>query len=188
MKKVFDLGVFDTSKRRMVEGDIVKQIKDYHIHLSTFRQEIDFWFSLLEKTDQFEKRYFRKPICIELFEYAQFLKKIKNLINKASSKINQVYEKKDRQPQVKILDKGLNKTLNDISEHLRKPRSTFAAHRYTDKKGEFLTMNDVISQINKLSDDNLNEKKHKLYECHNSISSWINKYETHLILLKNDSY
>ena len=52
MKKVFDLGVFDTSKRRMVEGDIVKQIKDYHIHLSTFRQEIDFWFSLLEKTSK----------------------------------------------------------------------------------------------------------------------------------------
>lgn len=41
MKKVFDLGALYTSKRRMVEGDVVKQINDYPIHLSTLRQEID---------------------------------------------------------------------------------------------------------------------------------------------------
>lgn len=85
MKKVFDVGVIDTSKRRMVEGNIVKQIKDYHIHLSIFRKEINFWFNLLEQTNNSEKIYFRKPIYIELFEYTKFLKKIKYLINEASN-------------------------------------------------------------------------------------------------------
>lgn len=184
MEKVFDIGALDTTKRHMVEGGIVKQIKDYHTHLSTFRQEIDFWFNLLENTNQIEKRYFRKPICIELFEYANFLKKTRNLINRASNRISQIYENTGRQSQVKILDKSLNKTLDDISEYLRIPRNTFAAHRYTNKKGDFLTIDDVILQINKLSNDNLNEKKHKLYECHNLISSWIQKYEDWLILLK----
>ncbi|NQU32382.1 MAG: hypothetical protein HQ521_04040 [Bacteroidetes bacterium] len=188
MNKVFDAGVFDTSMRRMVDGSIEKQIKDYHIHLSIFRKEIDFWFNLLEQPDQIDKRYFRKPICIELFEYSQFLKKIILLIDTTSDRINQIYEKTGRQSLVQTLDISMEKTLNDISEFLREPRNTVAAHRYTFRNGEFLTMDDVISQINKLSDDSLNEKKQKLYEFHDSISFWIQKYKDQLILLKSDSY
>jgi hypothetical protein len=183
MKKVFDIGFLDTSKRPMVEGEIVKQIKDYQIHLSIFRQEIDFWFNLLEKTNQFEKRYIRKPICIELFEYAHYMQWLKNDINKVCRKVNKIFNSKGRSSPLTPLERKISKTINNSIKYLRDPRNQFAAHRYTKKKSkEFITVDNVIKILNKISDKKLVGIRDQLFACDELIALWINSNKNYLIL------
>ena len=75
MERTFDAGTIDLLKRKIIEGKLDKKIKDLSLQLDNFRQEIDFWFTLLQKNQNpMERFYIRKPLCIELFEYSQYLK------------------------------------------------------------------------------------------------------------------
>ena len=188
MTEAFNAGTIDLSKRKIVDGTLDKKIKDMSLQLNFFIKEIDFWFTLLLKNQNpMERFYIRMPLCIELFEYSQYLKLILKLINESGTKINKIFEDKGREPPTILLKRSLRKSINSIINELEDPRNQLAAHRFTTKKKnkkEFIFITDIISYINRLSNENILRIKNTLFDFHDEINSWIVKYQSFLILVK----
>jgi hypothetical protein len=184
MTKTYTAGTLDFSKKQVVDSDLQKQIKHLMVHLKVFHQEIEFWFSLLLKCSNPQHGlYFRKPICIELFEYAHYMQWLKNDLNEVGKKINGIFKSKDRPSPIKPLDKSVSKVINSVIKYLKEPRNKFAAHRYTEKNDKkFITIGDVNILTNKIHDKKLIDIRDQLFACEELISSWINSNKNYLII------
>lgn len=183
MTKTYIAGIIDFSERPMVSSDPKKSISDFKIHSDIFQREIGFGLSLLlSSSNPQHKLYLRKPLCIELFEYAHYLRWLKKEINKVCKKVNQLFEKQERSSPLTPLDRNLDRTLNDKIKYLRDPRNKFAAHRYTTGSKEFLTMADMVSIVNKISDVKLIEIKDQLFACSGEMLLWFEKNKNYLVL------
>jgi len=172
------------SKRKIIDGSVDNQIKDFALQLNLFRDEIHFWFKLFENCDRLEeKQYLKKPICIELFEYCNYLKWFKNLLNNSAEHINKIFKKTRNQSPIDKLNTVINKVLNDVEKYLLEPRRKFAAHRYTHQSKDFLTINEITTIVNKISNKNLTKIKDDLFKCHDEIVNWININKNYFVIL-----
>jgi len=185
MNKTYYSKTIDFSIRKLIDGNIENQIKEYLRQLDLFQEEIDYWFKVFNDTGNLkEKNYLRKPICIELFEYSHYLKRLKKLINGSSKEINRIFEKKRKCKPIKLLNQNLEEILKQSINYLNDPRRQFAAHRYTKKNKDFLTINEIVKISSKLSDQKIEEIKNNLYIVHQKIKEWFDNYQNYLIILE----
>ncbi len=177
----------DFSKRKIINGNFRDQIRDWELHLNLFRDELVFWFELLERTKKSqEKNYLKKPICIELYEYCICLKRCKKLLNQNAKCINELHKKVDNSCPVIQLNNGIDTILNKSQEYLREPRSKYAAHRFTHKNKDFLTVDEIIYIIKNISNKKLLIIREDLFKCHDDIINWINSYGNYFIILNKN--
>ncbi len=183
MTRTYIAGILDISKRKMVNSHLLKGIKDLQIHSNTFQLEIDYGLSLLlSSSNPQHKLYLRKPLCIELFEYAHCLQLLRNGINKVCKKVNQPFEKQGRSAPLAPLDRGIGRILNENIICLRDPRNKIAAHRYMTRSREFLTLAEINSMLRKISNDRLKEIKDQLFTCNEKMLLWLDKNKNFLVL------
>ncbi|MCK4641207.1 MAG: hypothetical protein KAU06_07715, partial [Candidatus Marinimicrobia bacterium] len=115
------------------------------------------------------------------------LKLILKLINESGTKINKIFKDKGREFPIILLKRNLRKSINNVINELKDPRNQLAAHRFTTKRKnnkEFISINDIISHLNRLSNEKLLRNKEILVNCHDEIKSWVVKYQGFLILVK----
>ncbi len=188
MTKTYIVGTLDFSKIKVIGSDPQKRISNLMVHLKIFHQEIEFWFSLLLSCPSPQQKIsLRKPICIELFEYAHYMQWLKNDLNKVCRKVNQIFKSKDRSSPLTPLERNVSKTINIAIKYLREPRNQFAAHRYTKNRSkEFITIGDVISILNKIPDKKLIEIRDQLFTCDELITLWIKNNKNYLIFAGKD--
>lgn len=185
----FKTKVIDGNIKIPFTGSIQKRINSTKILLSLFRKEIEWWFKLLENSDikSFNSNnYIRKPLCIELLEYANLIKWLIKNINDDNYNIvafiNKLYTDKGRNPPLKKLDKSIRKKINKIIKTLKPFRGKVAAHRYFDKQGNFIFINDIITLMKDVDLTKINDMKNILFEYHDLIVSWIENNKNCLIL------
>lgn len=171
----FNAGLIDFSLKKIIEGDVSEQVRGFRTSLKSFRKEIVFWFDLLKSANTPNRSYLKKPICIELFEYTQYLSKLRGIIQNVIVGMNKLFREKNRPPPLTPLPKEILHTLKDIRKYLNDPRNRLAAHRYTLRTGEFLTYDEIIKLLSKLSDEHLIKIKDELFNIHDVLESWFNK-------------
>ena len=188
MTKTYIVRTLDYSKRKVVGSDPRKRISELMVHIEELHHEIEFWFSLLLNSSIPQHNlYFRKPICISLFEYAQYMRWLQSDIGKIYGKVKQIFKEKDRLLPITPLDGNVKNTINRIIKYLRDPRSQFAAHHYTKNRSkDFITWGDVISILIEIPDKKLVEIRDQLFACDELISLWINNNKNYLIFAGND--
>ena len=174
-KNYFDAGLIDFSLKKIIEGDVSEQIRGFKTSLEIFRKEIIFWFDLLQSVKTPNRSYLKKPICIELFEYTQYLSKLRGIIRQVILGINSLFAEKNRPAPLSPLPKEILNTLNNIAKYLKNPRNRLAAHRYTLRKDQYLTYSEIIKLLSKLSDEHLIKIKDELFNIHYDLYSWCNR-------------
>lgn len=156
MEKIFYSETIDLSKTRIIEGKPKKRIQGYLLKLSLLQKEINFWFPLLDKhVHPQERDYIKKPICISLYENTYYLTRLRNFISKTAKNINRLFKENKNSSPLNLIDKVVKKELSSIHKYLYDPRRKFAAHNKVDTNNVFLTMGEIISLINRLSDTEL---------------------------------
>jgi len=188
MNKTYIVGTLDFSQKKVVGSDPRKRISELKIHIEKLHQEIEFWYShLLNSSIPQHNLYFRKPICIGLFEYAQYMRWLQSDIGKIYGHVKQIFKEKDRSLPITPLDGNVKNTINRIIKYLREPRTQFAAHHYTKNKSKnFITIGDVNSLLFKIPDKKLIEIRDQLFTCDELISLWINNNKNYLFFAGKD--
>ena len=174
MVKYFDCSIVDMTQKKIISGSPINKIKDYEVQLDQFRKEIDWWFALYRKTSVLHKFKVKKPIVIEMYEFADYLSKVLNQISNAVHVINKIYISKNRVNPINQIEKTTKKTVSNIKKILNPLRNQIVAHRYkTTRSGTFLRMEDLMKLHSDLAIKNLNKCKKDLYDSHDIIMNWL---------------
>jgi hypothetical protein len=173
MEKYFVCGIVDLSKREIISGNIERRIKDFEIHMDSFRDELDWWFTLLANTLYPDSIRLRKPIVIELFEFSDYMIRVIKQINEALRIIQVIYEAAGRKQPIEYLEEPTRQTIMKWRNNLKPYRNQIAVHRYTTKDGKFLKVGDIMRLFRQISDEKLSEAKTELFDCHNKIRAWL---------------
>lgn len=173
---VYNAGIIDLSKRKIIDGNISEQVMGFVISLDVFRKEILFWFSLYDQTNPRLRHHIHKPICIELYEYTQYLIKLESLCQEVFLKVKDNFNKHNRESPLNDLPINWLKGLEGVTQYLKQPRNQLAAHRYTTKRDEFLTANEVIRLNNALSDKKIKKIRDQLFDIHDNLEDWTKKF------------
>lgn len=187
MEKKFYIGDIDPAKISLGHTNLSKRINNLSSHSKYFRDEIEFWFDLWQKVGKSLSLYsvhLRKPICIELYEYALYLQRLKNDIKKAHKQINDIFKQTGRTSPVFPIDRSITKKIEAVKKELKDARDCYAAHRYTTRAGDYLTIFEVYKVISALSYEKLLEIKKQLFHCNYLINTWLEKNKNYLILVK----
>lgn len=171
----------DLSKKQIIAGNLVEQIDSFETSLDLFRKEIIWWFSCLND-DPNHSNYLRKPICIELYEYTNYIQWLKNKLITITNKVNNIYEESGYEHHIKPPQKNISQKLENIKKELHLPRHRVSAHRYTDKSNNFLTVGEIMLLISKISNSRLNDIKKELFDYHDSLIKWIQINKPYFIL------
>ena len=137
----------DLTRRQVVSNDPAAKIADLLLWARQFAQEIDWWFELRGKTAYPKNLPLRKPICIELYEFAHYLTWATNQISDVVSSVNALHSQAGHGTPLEQMDRKHRRTLNAWKKKLEQPRNHVAAHRYTSKSGNFLNLNDVVNAL-----------------------------------------
>lgn len=165
----------DLTKRQFISNDPAKKIADLLLWARQSAQELDWWFELRGKTAYPKNLPLRKPICIELYEFALYLTWAINQIRDVVNDINILYSQAGHGTPLEHLDRKHLKILKAWKKKLEKPRNHVAAHRYTSKSGIFLTLNDVSRALKGLDWQTLNAAYKELKKVHDTLIAWHQK-------------
>lgn len=178
------LTYLDLANRPIVRGKLSGRVKDLALWCGEFYKEIEWWFSIREKTQYPQSLYLRKPICIELYEFANYLCLMYDTINRIVHLVNEKYVEAGLDRPLPFVNLRVKKIANKWLQQLKNPRNIVAAHRYTKKRGKFLTLNDVIKALNLLGWEKLNQAWLDLSKVQNELEAWLSNpiNKNHLIL------
>ena len=73
MNKTYYGKTIDYSKRKIVDEELKGQVNDYRIILNQFKEEIDFWFSLLSTYSDSRKKYISSNLFVLNYMNLQFI-------------------------------------------------------------------------------------------------------------------
>ncbi len=174
----------DIFKKKIIDRkNAEKFLSKSKLILNLFYEEIIYLYDILEKTKVINRFYIKKPICIELYEYTNFLNVVRTKItNEIIPIVNEVFTKNNRQSPVGSFDINIKKELKIIHNMLKDPRNKVVAHRYTNKDGQYITIDELIRYLNKLTGKNLQDIKGKLFSIHDIIEEWIINNNRYIIL------
>jgi len=168
-----------------VRKNIKERIVEFETYMDVFRDEINWWFILLDNTPYPNSIRLKKPIVIEMYEFCGCMIKATKQINQAVKIITKKFEAASRKQPIEYLEKTTQKTLNKWETYLRPFRRQIAAHRYTTEKGQFLELVDIMRLYGTMSDERLAEARVELFECHDKIKTWLSTptNRNHLVLV-----
>ncbi len=168
----------------IISGSLSKRVRNLTLWCEEFRKEIEWWFNLRDKAPYPQNIALRKPICIELYEFANYLCWLYATVNKIVALVNKMYVEAGRNGRLSFVNRGVVDIARSWKNHLRTPRNVIAAHRYTDKGGRFLTLSNVIRSLNLLGWDKLEEAWRDLSKVHNELETWLSNpiNKNHLVL------
>lgn len=166
-------------------NNIKKRIVEFETHMDVFRDEINWWLTLLNNTPYPNSTRLKKPIVIEMYEFCGCMIRAAKQINQAVKIISDKFEAASRKQPIEYLEKATLKTLKKWETYLRPFRKQIAAHRYTTKEGEFLELVDIMRLYGTMADKRLAEARVELFECHDKIKTWLSTTtnRNHLVLV-----
>lgn len=172
------------SKHKVVSDDPAKKIADLLFWGNQSVQELDWWFELRQKTSYPENLALRKPICIEIYEFAHYLAWTIKQIDDVVENINKWYLQRGRGNVMQHLDRKYRKIVNGYKNNLEKPRNLIAAHRYTTKSKDFITSKDVMSASKELDWKVLEKSYKEIKAVYNDLNKWYKdpKHRNNLVL------
>jgi hypothetical protein len=174
-------------KRKIVSDYLQQRIRDLHIVLEQHYGEIEQTFSLTDTENYQLKKVLKMYLIIDIFEFIQGCKKLNNSIHNATRAIRIKYKNNGLDELLKLqMYKRIKETLDDLETKIAPMRNKIAAHRYTDDRGCYITIEEITKLISRASISNLKDYFKSAYECFSKLYDWysnpINK--DHLILVK----
>src|SRR5208282_3715103 len=112
----------------IVRNNIKERIVEFETYMDVFRDEINWWFILLDNTPYPNSIRLKKPIVIEMYEFCGCMIKATKQINQAVKIITKKFEAASRKQPIEYLEKTTQKTLNKWETYLRPFRRQIAAH------------------------------------------------------------
>ncbi len=181
---IFISRTVDLSGRAVVADSPAKRIRDLVRWSGEFAKEIEWWFSLKDCTAYPQNLALRKPICIELYEFAHYLGMLIKEINGVTHEVNELFMNAGRGAPLKGLDRSMLKIIRSWKDNLKVPRNRFAAHRFVRKSGQFFTLNEVLEAMQGLDWEILCQAHTDLEEIKQAVVSWHNDRvnNNHLVL------
>ncbi len=186
-EKVYYGPTIDLDKTKVVSDEEDRKILGWVHHLEIHRREIEDWFCILDTVDSLKRHLVKRSLAIEIDEFVLGCRRLYNEINRAVEDINEMYQSKGKDAVLHHVDRSIKKNLNDtIFDSIEKARNQIAAHRYTDDKGDFITIGQAIHHYNQLSDANLNAAWNIAKSAFEELKTWTEEKinRNHLVLLK----
>lgn len=171
-----DTSAYDFVNRPIVGEPLSERVIDLLFWSREFIQEIEWWFSLRDRlqgpTQYPQSLVLRKPICIELYEFANYLCVIHTVINNIVKSVNAMYADAGREIRLPFVSGEVKRTAQGWKNRLSQPRNIIAAHRYTNKQGRFVTLNDIMAALKSLSWKELEKAREELLHAYEELEAW----------------
>ena len=166
-----------------------QRIEDLLHWCRQFAEEVEWWFTLCGREGNI--CYLKKPVCIELYEFAHFLQWAHNEIRRAVREINGAYKANEESMRLDEPSGFEKQAVEHWKRTLEKPRDQVAAHRYTDKSGaSFVTVATVSQRWAALGWDQLELARDRLLAANSALQAWIEDpvNRSHLPLVGHSSW
>ena len=187
MNSEFEIPPIDLDKLKIVSDEPSRKVLSLYNHLDIHRNEMQQWFKMLEHAEVMNRSLLLKPITIEIDELVSGCRRLNNWIRKDVNQINALYRSAGRNNVLTPTRKGLRKELNKplFKKEIKEARNKIAAHRYTSKAGDFITIGEAIKNWNSIAECKLKEAFETLNKCLDEMEQWISANRNHLAFLED---
>jgi len=155
-------------------------------HLKIHRDEIQPWLKRLEQVESQDRPLLSRALAIEITEFKRACETLFDWIEEAVNQINAMYRDSGRNDVLTPPGDELRNELNNpIFNNIRNARNQIAAHRYTDRNGDYITIGAALSHYNSISKPKLTEAFKITNQCLDEIEQWISENRDYLRLYKD---
>lgn len=180
-----------SSERKIVSDDPLKRAQDLLILLTSHREEMSDIFRLLDIDNYRLNLSLRKYLIIELFEFIKECKSLNSFINdKIVYQINKKYTQLGRDKPLNPISRSIKKLLGELENKTTPMRNKIAAHRYTDRSGNYISLRELQKLYSGLNISKLEDYFKRTDKCFLKLKEWMAdiKNTNHIILLKGIIY
>ena len=149
-------------------------------HIEIHKNEIQRWFKMLEQAEPQDRPLLLRTLAIEIIEFKRACETLFDWIEEVVNHINAEYRDSGRNDVLTPPGGELRNELNNpIFDNIRNARNQIAAHRYTDRGGDYITIGTAISHYNSISELKLKEAFEITNKYLDEIERWISNSINH---------
>lgn len=174
----------DTSK--IVSDDPTRYIPDLCTMLALQCDEIKYGLASVPPGWGAVRHLLLKALTVELCEFHQGCQGLAERICRAVIQLNKLYADKGRPPALRAPAAKVTQLLRDPHlKGIRAARNQVAAHRYTGKAGDFITIGQAMRHWGCITEPKLNRAFQIAQEAFKHLERWVGhpKNKAHLALL-----